>query len=293
MNRKLAAVLMIFAAAAGYAQTLTKAGIATQFNQWRVAGSMNLVAGANPLVPITPCNITAGNANFTAFSPSTPIKIYDPGNPAVDEIVTPTSVVQGSTCTATLTTTNAHTTPYQIGSGSYGLQEAINATNQTGVLNAVQLDPAWFNAGGTASTIYNATGTSYVALEAVNIKPTATYRWNGTHYIGTYSLLGLTAPTLAAGAAAGSSPTVTNNTASTGNIWTANVTTGTATTTGALFTQTASTPPPSGNENCTIQSVGANVPPAFTVAISGGVATVSVATAPTASTAYVFAGACE
>lgn len=294
MHRKIAVVLFCLAAAAGQAQTITKAGLASQFNQWRVQGNQNLAASANPLVSFTPCAISAGANNFNAISASTPIKIYDPGNPAVDEVVTPTAVVVNSNgCTATITPSNAHTQPWYIGSGTFGLQEAINATIATGSLNTVILDSAFFNAGGTATTVNLAVGSPYVSILATNITPYPTYRWNGTHYIPTYSLLGIALPTIAAGAAAGSSPTVTTSAGSSGNIMTANVTTGTATTTGTLFTETVGTVPASGNMDCTVQSIGANVPPAFTVSITGGVATIAVAVAPVVSTAYVFALACN
>lgn len=278
----------------GSAQTITKAGVATQFNQWRVQGNQNLIASANPLVSFTPCLVQGGGSQFNAISASTPIKIYDPGNPAIDEVVTPTAIVVTSNgCTATITPSNAHTQPWYVGSGTFGLQEAINATVATGVLNTVVLDSAWFNAGGTATTVNLAAGSPYVSILATSITPYPTYRWNGTHYIPTYSLLGIALPTIAAGAAAGTSPTVTTAAGSSGNIMTANVTTGTATTTGTLFTETVGTVPASGNMDCTVQSLGANVPPAFTVSITGGVLTVAVAVAPTVSTAYVFGVACN
>jgi hypothetical protein len=204
-------------------------------------------------------------------------------------------VVQGGACTATFTTSNAHPAPWYITSGTFGLQDAINAVVATGVMNVVQLDAAWFNSGGTATTIYGAAGSPYVSIVASNLTPYPTYRWNGTHYIPTYSLLGSigTVPAIAAGAAAGSSPTVLTAAGSSGNIITADVTTGTATTTGTLFTETVGTAPASGNMDCTVQSVGANVPPAFTVSITGGVATIAVAAAPVVSTAYIFALACN
>ena len=290
MVRKIVVALLCLPLA-GFAQS--KVGIATQFNQWRAGGTTNLVAGANPLVSIASCAISAGGINTYALAASTPIKINDPGNPAIDEIITPTLVVQGGACTATFTTANAHPAPWYITSGTYGLQEAINATVATGVMNVVQLDSAWFNNGGTAKTINTAAGSPYISIAATNITPYPTYRWNGTTYIPTYSLLGIALPTIAAGAAAGSAPTVTTSTGSSGNIMTANVTTGTATTTGTLFTETMGTPPASGNANCTVQSVGANAPPAFTVSITGGVVTVAVAVAPVVSTAYIFALACN
>lgn len=292
IRKKILVALLCLSAVAG-AQTVTKAGVATQFNQWRVQGTTNLAVGANPQVPISPCSVTAGGANFNALAASTPIKIYNPNNPAIDEVVTPTNIVVGSTCTATLTVTNAHATPWNIGSGTQGLQEAINATVATGVLNTVILDQAWFAAGGTAKTVNLAVGSPYISILATSITPYPTYRWNGTAYVPSYSLLNVSAPTIAAGAAAGSSPTVSTAAGSSGNIMTANVTTGTATTTGTLFTETVGTAAVGGNLNCTVQSVGVNTPPAFTVTMSSTVVTVAVAVAPTVSTAYVFGLACN
>jgi len=95
MVRKKIVVALLCLSATGFAQTITKAGIATQFNQWRAPGTTNLIAGANALVPIASCAISAGGVNTYALAASTPIKINDPGNPAIDEIITPTVVVQG------------------------------------------------------------------------------------------------------------------------------------------------------------------------------------------------------
>ena len=269
----------------------TRLVVASQFSNWRAAGSVNLIAGANANITVSPCQVVGGGINFNALAASTPIKIVDPNNPSIDEVLTPTSV---SGCTGTFTTSNAHPTPWYIISGTQGLQEAINNGAQTGVMNVVQLDTTFFQFGGSASTIYAATGSPYLGISALPSLPNATWRWNGTHYISTYSLLGITAPTLAAGAAAGSSPTVANSPASNGNVWTASVTTGTATTTGPLFTETVATPPPSGNANCTVQSIGTNTPPPFTVGISAGVITVTTGTtAPTTATVYLFGGVCQ
>jgi hypothetical protein len=294
IRKQIVVAFLCLSAAAGFAQTVTHQPVASQYNNWRANGTTNLVAGANPLVPIASCAITAGGLNTYALAASTPIKINDPGNPAIDEVITPTVVVQGGACTATFTTTNAHPAPWYITSGSGGLQEAINAGTQTGVLNVVLLDAQWHSQGYGASTVGAATGNINVALSDVSISPAVSYKWNGTNYKPTYSLNGVTAA-IAAGAAAGTSPTVSNNVASSGNVWTANVTTGTATTTGTLFTETiTASPNSSGNVNCTFQVVGANVPPAITfVPTSTTVATFTVASAPAVSTAYIINGTCE
>ena len=298
--KKIVAALLCLAASAGYAQSITGGGIASQFNNWKAYaqsgpyGNTNIAVGANT-ISVNPCQVQ-GDTNhlIPVFSANTPIKIVDLGTPSLSEVFTPTTVTNGG-CTATFTAANAHGSNYYFASGTYGLQEAINATTQSGVLNTVTLSAAWFNAGGTASTIYNAVGNPYIVVEAANIRPIPPYRWNtaSSHYIPVFSLLGIANPTLAAGAAAGTAPTVSNNAASSGNIMTANVTTGTATTTGTLFTETVGTPPPTGNMNCTVQNGGANIPPAFTWTTAAGVLTVTVAVAPPVSTAFIFNIACN
>lgn len=275
------------------AQTIAHQPIASQFNNWRVQGNQNLAASANPLVSFTPCALSAGAASFNAVSASTPIKINDPGNPSIDEIITPTAVVVNSNgCTATLTPTNAHTQPWYITSGSYGLQEAINSTALSGQKNTIILDSLWHQAGGGPSISAIAAGSYNSNLLDVTVSPYVAFKWNGTNYVPSYSLNGLSA-TIAAGAAAGSSPTVSNSTGSSGNIITANVTTGTATTTGTLFTETVTAS--AGNVGCTVRSVGANNFPVLITQTpaSTTVATFTVTVAPPVSTAYVFQLQCQ
>jgi hypothetical protein len=297
MNRKLAAVILVFAAAAGYAQSIAHQAIASQFNNWRAPGTTNLVAAANTLVPITSCSLNAGGVNFYAVSASTPVKINDPGNPAIDEIITPTTVVQGGSCTVTLTPSNAHPAPWYLTSGTAGLQEAINATGLSGQINPIILDTNWHQSGGNQQVAYNAAGNYNAPLLDVTIAPSVSFRWNGTHYLQTYAIDGVAASTIAAGAAAGSSPTVSVATGSSGNLMVANVTTGTATTTGTLFTITIPTAPPnsSGNPACVGQSIGANnFPVVLTLAgASTTTFTGAVSVAPPVSTAYVFAISCN
>lgn len=290
IRKQIAVLALALSAAAGLAQTIARQPVASQFNNWRAPGTTNLVAGANPLVPISACSITAGGANLYALQASTPIKINDPGNPAIDEIITPTVVVQGGSCTATLTTTNAHPAPWYITSGTYGLQDAINSTALSGQLNSIVLDTNWWQAGGTSTIISAAAGNKTTSIVDVTVSPNTAYGWNGTNYVGTSSILSTALPTIAAGAAAGSSPTVTNTALGLGTAMQANVATGTATTTGTLFTETVGTVPAlSRAVNCTIQSIGANVfPLPITTTSSGGVCTFAVATAPTVSTPYVF-----
>jgi hypothetical protein len=281
---------------AGFAQTTYNTGIASNWNNWRVYGTNNLVAGTNSNVPFSGCMVQGDNSHLIpALSANTPIKIVDPGNPSIDEVVTPTAITPGPNCIATLVTTNAHVTPYYLVSGTFGLNEVINNIQSTAGLNAVNLNYNWHVAGGGAATIYGITnGSPQLSLLDVSITPAPTYRWNGTHYVPSYALLGTAVPTAAAGAAAGTGPTLTLNAGSSGNIWTLTVLTGTATTTGTLATVTVGTPLAAGNLNCTVSSMGANVPAGFTwTSASSSVVTLTVSVAPATATTYVFNGTCN
>jgi hypothetical protein len=290
MIRKILAAFALLSTAA-FAQNVTGSGVASQFNQWQASGSVNLVAGANPLVTVSPCQAVAGGKNFPVLTASTPIKIVDPNNPSIDEVLTPTSITGG--CTATFTTANAHTTPWYITSGTCGLQEAINNVAQSGVLNSIILDYKFHAFGCGQSTVYGAAGSANVSLVDVTISPNSAYRWNGTNYLSSYSY-NTGSLTVAAGAAAGTGPTIANTTNGTANSWTVTLTTGTSPTTGTLFTETFGTAFPTGGANCVVQSVGANSSPALTVAAtSTTVETISVTTAPTAATQYIFNGTCN
>jgi hypothetical protein len=291
MIRKIVIALLCLA---GVGQAQTHQPVASQFNSWRASGGqLNLVVGANLAATVTPCSQAAGGVNFSTLAASTPIKIWDPGNTAIDEIITPTAI---SGCTATFTTSNAHPSPWYITSGTGGLQEAINSTALSGQLNPVILDTAWHQGGWNQQTAYNAAGNNTTPLIDVTIAPNVAFRWNGTHYIQSYAINGITSNSIAAGAAAGSSPTVSLATGSSGNLMVANVTTGTATTTGTLFTVTIGTAPPGGgNPACVAQSVGANnFPVVLTLAgASTTTFTGAVSVAPPISTAYVFAFSCN
>lgn len=294
MKNKVLAILAIsLSSGLAYTQSIAHQPVASQFNSWRAQGSVNLVAGANLAVTVSPCSVAAGGvSSLPTLTASTPIKIWDPGNTAIDEIITPTAV---SGCTATFTPSNAHPTPWYITSGTGGLQEAINSTVLSGQINPVIMDTAWHQGGWNQQTAYSAAGGYNAPLLDVTIAPAVSYRWNGTHYLQTYAVNGFTA-TLAAGAAAGTSPTVSNGTGASGNLMTANITTGTATTTGTLFTETVGTTPnSSGNISCTAQSIGANPFPVVLTQTpaSATVATFTVAVAPPVSTAYVFAISCN
>ncbi|MDE2102633.1 MAG: hypothetical protein KGL39_35635 [Patescibacteria group bacterium] len=269
---------------------------ASAFAQWRLAGQQPLLAGSNSVVPFGPCTATAGSTTFNVLAASTPVRIVDPANPSIDETVTPTNIAIGqSNCTVTLAPANAHPMPYYLISGTAGLQEAINNGAVSGQSNTIVLDQAFHILGGGAGTIGSVSGSGVLPLIDNTVSPETAWRSVAGAYATSFSAD--TVPTLAAGAAAGTSPTVANAAASNGNILTADITSGTATTTGTLFTETYSTGGFTVAPNCTVQSVGNNSAPSFTYANSAasghGVITVTSVVAPAASTAYVFNISCN
>ena len=298
IRKQIAVLFLALSAAAGYAQTVEHLAVASQFNNWQASAQSGpysntaLIAGANT-VSVNPCSVQGDpNHQIPVFAASTPIKIVDLGTPSLTEIVTPSAVSNGG-CTATFTTTNAHGSNYIFKSGTAGLQEALNAYALSGGLNTIELDATWFAAGGTYAMVYGAAGNINMAISAINLAPSSNFRWNGSHYLFTTGF-NIGTATGAAGAAAGTSPTIATTTSATGSMWTVTLTTGTATTTGTLFTVTFSTAFPTGGANCVVYSTGGNAPPAFTVtATSTTVTTIAVATAPPTATAYTFNGICN
>jgi hypothetical protein len=264
------------------------------------------VCGVAPSVP------NGNSPNFFAFSGligSTtvyfPIAIID-ANPAVNEIVTPTSTTQGaSTCGFAASTANSHTS-FTLTDGTIGLQPAIVSQLQTAPPFNVLLDQYWYNQvyglpglPTPESLIKAATGTTSVQVVDTTTSPWTYWRWSGTAYAAVSLTGGASAPTAAAGAAAGTSPTGPTNTGD-GNTFSVALTTGSATTTGTLFTETwansgAFLYPPV----CRVWSSGANVATGFTYAVtypSGPHALLTVTvptTALTAATAYAFKVSCQ
>jgi hypothetical protein len=113
---------------------------------------------------------------FIALSDGTvvyPLNINAPiviGSAANAETVTPSAVsnnvqsnLYGATSTATATFANAHYAGDRIGSGTVGLQEAINFANAYGG-GEVIIDAKWYANGGTATILTAAVVPSTVAI---------------------------------------------------------------------------------------------------------------------------------
>ena len=305
-------VALTFAACAaiGFAQTATTPFTspwyhATSFQLWSInqqSPNTYIFQGRSL------CNSSGQNVNFFVFNTNAPVLIAD-SNSSNSEVVTPSAIVNtAGSCGATVAPTHNHYT-FQLKSGTAGLQEGIDATlNQGAWPTLMILDKNWWSIanqipGTNATTILGAAVGNYtVILEDITPSPAIFYNWTGSAYSSTGATALNTAPTIAAGAGAGSSPTVTNAGTSTSIAGTANVLTGTATTTGTLFTETWPTTGANGGPQyagtCTVASSGVNPYTTFTVAntfsASHRILTVTVATtAPVASTQYNFTYVCK
>jgi hypothetical protein len=308
-------VALTFAACAavGVAQTASTpftapTYYASSFNLWSINGqSPNTYIFQGRSI----CNGQGQNLNFFDFNTNAPVWIAD-SNTTNSEVVTPSAIVNtAGSCGVTVAPSHNHYT-FTLKSGTAGLQEGINATIGQGAWPTLMiLDKNWWtNANqvpGTYATniLGAATGNMTVLIEDITTSPVTFYVWSGTAYTSTNANWKNVAPTLAAGAGAGTSPTVANTNQSTAIVGTANVTTGTATTTGTLFTETWPTVANGGPQyagSCVVASSGANSYTTFTTAMSSTgsgttfqrILTVTVATtAPIASTAYSFTYNCK
>ena len=278
---------------------------ASDFGQWSIKSQTpNTYVWSPGTICFSPANGSA--TSFNAFNTNAPTLIVD-ATPANSEVVTPSAVTQtASTCSITVTPSNQHYS-FQMVSGTGGLQENLNAIAPTAPApSIVWLDRNWY---GLANQIPSTTPAAIIAAAKGGVSailvdnttaPFTNYVWQGTAYAsGTWVN---TKPAVAAGAAAGTSPTISDaGSALTGTVA---LTEGSAPTTGTLFTLTygLNTSPTTSQFNyapaCTVVNTGTSASPALTVATTypsstHALVTVSVAVAPTAAQVMAFQFACH
>ena len=169
---------------------------ARAYNGWSLIGqSANTYTFNGGVCNYTPYNNgnTSAFFDFSGYQGSTlvynPVWIQD-ANPALNEIVTPTSTTQSSaSCGFAASTANNHTS-FQLSSGTAGLQEAITTQLQTTPIFDVVLDKYWyqlvaaFPATTTPQSIIGAlTGSVNVGIVDTTTSPWTFYAWNGTKYV--------------------------------------------------------------------------------------------------------------
>jgi hypothetical protein len=186
--------------------------VASQFGEYQVP-----TVGNGFSFPPETCEVSGGNRNFPAFTPSVPIKIVDT-NPAYTEVVTPVAVIANSgVCAVSMTTSYAHTSFY-LTSGTGGLQEALNnGTQRTGAPNTVILNADWYTfvaPSNPATVIASVHGNSTLSLIDVTTSPYTAYNWNGSQYVsgGTGAAIPATENALCGTNAAGSARACTPGT---------------------------------------------------------------------------------
>jgi hypothetical protein len=272
---------------------------ASDFGQWSVRGQQ---ANTFQWSPGTVCNVSANGSatSFFAFNTNAPVLVVD-ATAANNEVLTPSAVTTTSSfCSITITPNNQHYS-FSVTSGTGGLQEALNSISAVQAAPAlVWLDRNWYALANQvpsatpASIIGAAKGGVSAILVDNTTAPFTNYVWAGTAYAsGTWVN---TVPAVAAGAAAGTSPTIAVAGAALSG--TVSLTEGSAPTTGTLFTLTYATSAQFQYQPvCTVVNIGANTSPALTVTPTYGsshaLVTVSVAAAPTAALAYKFQFACH
>jgi hypothetical protein len=167
--------------------------VASQYGTWQVPLTTPNSYAFSP----TSCRVQGGSSFFFAFTVGTPIRIVD-GNPALNEVVTPTAVVDtNDTCAISVAPVNAHQSPSYLQSATGGLQEALTQSLTTPTTNTVILNSAWYQSVGTsnaAAVIAAAKGSSQLGLVDVTTVPTSYYAWSGTQYVQVSSGGGATSP---------------------------------------------------------------------------------------------------
>lgn len=187
---------------------------ARAYNGWSVIGqSANTYTFNGGVCYYSPYNngLTAAIFDFSGSQGSTtvynPVFIQD-ANPALNEIVTPSSTTNSSaSCGFAATTVNSHTS-FTLSSGTAGLQEAITYQLQVTPVFDVVLDKYWYQLVGAfpsgttpQSIIGSVTGTANVGIVDTTTSPWTFYSWNGSKYVPVSSTGGVEFTSLTAVAA--------------------------------------------------------------------------------------------
>lgn len=133
-----------------------------------ISGGGSTAGGSYAVQVFKPIVTLPGSRQVAVFSVTAPITV---GTGANKETVTPTAVSTGcaqqnnpnNICSITATFANAHAQGDFIGSGSAGLQEAINDAYSHGGGN-VNIDGTWYATGGTTALVTAAVSFPTVAI---------------------------------------------------------------------------------------------------------------------------------
>lgn len=199
--RILLALFLLFAGLPSFAQAVGPIGntqaagtfYATAYSKWVLYTTTNTPAGASNLT-ISASYTSLNSSEATLYGPfeKQPFEplLIDSG--ANQETITPSSTsgcgfnapYGACTIASAVVFSFSHGENARIVSGTYGLQDAINAATSIGG-GVVVVDQAWQNIGGNTSLITNAKGNTSVSIldnrAAAGGTPT-NYVWNGSQY---------------------------------------------------------------------------------------------------------------
>jgi hypothetical protein len=128
----------------------------------------------NPLVVNSKLLVDVGSAQETVT-----ITAVHCSNPSLNSVT-------GGICTVTGSFSNAHSATYQITSGSYGLQEALDYLTNTGGQGQVVVPP--YFAGSTSNITGALRGATTIAIVDMRNGSATRYGWNGSAYASVQSV---------------------------------------------------------------------------------------------------------
>lgn len=153
----------------------------SDFNQWTAVATNSVAAASATAVLSSPTvnQITARGGNrFNPFVVNSTVLINAGG--ADVETVTITAVTSGATNNFTATFGTAHTGRFNVQSGTYGLQEAIDAAVASGSGGVVFVEPTY--PGTTAMLLAAIRGTASIPLIDRRSGHNDYYLWSGSAY---------------------------------------------------------------------------------------------------------------
>lgn len=167
--------------------------VASQYGEWvlRTASPVSAPGQATVALP-TGNAVLPDSSAFQPLTPGSPIRIVDG---AATETVIPESVqgcgLNSNVCSFTAIFQYAHPGAVPIASGTFGLQEAIQAMRASG--GTVVLTPEW---QGTAGMITGANGADNVVIRDERDGSETWYTWAGGEYVADFGLTaqGVTQP---------------------------------------------------------------------------------------------------
>ncbi len=155
------------------------------YNAWTATSTGSVAAGAVTITVSAPtARITAsGRGQFNPFVANSTVLI-DNGVSSVSETdtIATASCSPPTTCSFTTTTTYAHTGRFTINSGTYGLQEALDAAVQSGG-GVVFVPPSYPGTTAMITGLLRGSATVIVVDRRSTITP---YLWSGSVYAASF-----------------------------------------------------------------------------------------------------------